>query len=167
MMSEIICAHGNAAYKEKIVVSFGKGSYKSLVVCLFLFKYQKPVPNCKFLHSVMGKINCFFKNDLDQHHNSNYGKHGVHCYPYSTTCIYYFHIQFKYMQCQFMFESLVQLTQLHVLKCIFVIHLALRSQILCNAAYANHSCIFKQLKILAKRCFLRYISGHHMQVTSR
>ena len=39
MMSEIICAHGNAAYKEKIVVSFGKGSYKSLVICLFLFKY--------------------------------------------------------------------------------------------------------------------------------
>ena len=39
MMSVIICAHGNVAYKEKIVVSFGKGRYKSLVVCFFLFKY--------------------------------------------------------------------------------------------------------------------------------
>ena len=39
MMSELIFAHGNAAYEEKIVVSFGKGSYKSLVVCFFIFKY--------------------------------------------------------------------------------------------------------------------------------
>ena len=39
MMSELIFAHGNATYEDKIVVSFGKGSYKSLVVCFFIFKY--------------------------------------------------------------------------------------------------------------------------------
>ena len=167
MLSQLICAHGNATYEEKIVVSFGKDSYKSLVVCFFLFKYQSPVPHCKFIHSVMQQINSFFENDLDEHHNASNGKHGVHCYPYSSNYIDYFHIQLRYTQCQFMFESLVQLTQLHVLKHNFAIHLTLRSHILCNATYANQSYIFKQLKILAKRCSLGYISGHHLQVTSR